>query len=102
MELDRKKNETLENTFTKVTKDFGSIFNALLPGTQAKLSPPEGGTVLVRRRTALLDPFSAKCYRCEHVFHANRSSLLSFFALRRTAWKSAWPSVRCGKRACRS
>jgi structural maintenance of chromosome 2 len=45
-ELDHKKNETLHTTFDKVTKDFGSIFSALLPGTLAKLSPPEGGTVL--------------------------------------------------------
>lgn len=27
-------------------QDFGSIFSTLLPGTQAKLSPPEGQTVL--------------------------------------------------------
>lgn len=45
-ELDQKKNETLENTFKKVTADFGSIFKALLPGAQAKLAPPSGGTVL--------------------------------------------------------
>jgi structural maintenance of chromosome 2 len=45
-ELDHKKNETLQTTYDKVTKDFGSIFSALLPGTSAKLSPPEGGTVL--------------------------------------------------------
>lgn len=46
LELDRKKNETLENTFKKVTTDFGSIFKALLPGAQARLAPPSGGTVL--------------------------------------------------------
>ena len=27
-------------------QDFGSIFSTLLPGTQAKLAPPEGQTVL--------------------------------------------------------
>ena len=27
-------------------QDFGSIYSTLLPGTNAKLSPPEGGTVL--------------------------------------------------------
>ena len=29
-----------------IFKDFGSIFSTLLPGTQAKLSPPEGQKVL--------------------------------------------------------
>jgi structural maintenance of chromosome 2 len=45
-ELDRKKNEALKTTWKKVTKDFGMIFSTLLPGTQAKLEPPEGKTVL--------------------------------------------------------
>ena len=36
-ELDRKKNETLKQTWTKVNKDFGSIFSTLLPHTDAKL-----------------------------------------------------------------
>ena len=27
-------------------QDFGSIFSTLLPGTQAKLTPPEGQTML--------------------------------------------------------
>jgi len=45
-ELDRKKNEVLETTFHKVTKDFGTIFSTLLPGTSAKLQPPEDGTIL--------------------------------------------------------
>ena len=30
----------------QVNRDFGSIFSTLLPGANAKLSPPEGGTVL--------------------------------------------------------
>ncbi len=30
----------------KVNKDFGSIFSTLLPGTKAKLQPPEGMDVL--------------------------------------------------------
>jgi structural maintenance of chromosome 2 len=30
----------------QVTKDFGSIFSTLLPGTKAKLQPPDGQTVL--------------------------------------------------------
>jgi len=45
-ELDEKKNEALNTTWQKVNKDFGSIFSTLLPGTSAKLEPPEGKTVL--------------------------------------------------------
>lgn len=40
--LDAKKKVELERTWKKVNKDFGSIFSTLLPGTQAKLDPPEG------------------------------------------------------------
>jgi structural maintenance of chromosome 2 len=45
-ELDEKKNEAMQKTWEKVNKSFGSIFSELLPGTSAKLEPPEGGTVL--------------------------------------------------------
>ncbi|KAL8582210.1 hypothetical protein ACOMHN_004129 [Nucella lapillus] len=45
-ELDKKKNEALQKAWEQVNKDFGSIFSTLLPGTQAKLAPPEGQTVL--------------------------------------------------------
>ncbi|KAL4574897.1 hypothetical protein LXL04_021737 [Taraxacum kok-saghyz] len=45
-ELDEKKKETLKVTWLKVNTDFGSIFSTLLPGTSAKLEPPEGGTFL--------------------------------------------------------
>ncbi|XP_020113555.1 structural maintenance of chromosomes protein 2-1-like isoform X2 [Ananas comosus] len=45
-ELDEKKKETLKLTWTKVNKDFGSIFSTLLPGTMAKLEPPEGSSFL--------------------------------------------------------
>lgn len=45
-ELDEKKKETLKVTWIKVNSDFGSIFSTLLPGTTAKLEPPEGGTFL--------------------------------------------------------
>ncbi|GJE94134.1 condensin complex subunit SMC2 [Phanerochaete sordida] len=41
-ELDKFKYTALENTWTKVTKDFGEIFAELLPGNTAKLQPPEG------------------------------------------------------------
>ncbi|BAT89215.1 hypothetical protein VIGAN_06011100 [Vigna angularis var. angularis] len=45
-ELDEKKKETLNVTWIKVNKDFGSIFSTLLPGTMAKLEPPEGCSFL--------------------------------------------------------
>ncbi|KAK7100070.1 structural maintenance of chromosomes protein 2-like [Littorina saxatilis] len=45
-ELDKKKNEALKKAWEQVNKDFGSIFSTLLPGTQAKLAPPEGQSVL--------------------------------------------------------
>ena len=32
-----------QTTWVKVNRDFGSIFSMLLPGTQAKLEPPEDG-----------------------------------------------------------
>merc|ERR1711970_1589585 len=41
-ELEVKKQETLEATWQKVNRDFGSIFSSLLPGAHAKLEPPEG------------------------------------------------------------
>lgn len=40
--LDAKKKVELQRTWRKVNKDFGSIFSTLLPGTSAKLEPPEG------------------------------------------------------------
>ncbi|GAB2265441.1 Structural maintenance of chromosomes protein 2-2 [Dionaea muscipula] len=45
-ELDEKKKETLKVAWVKVTNDFGSIFSTLLPGTSAKLEPPEGCSFL--------------------------------------------------------
>ena len=42
-ELDEKKREALQVTWTKVNADFGSIFSTLLTGTSAKLEPPEVG-----------------------------------------------------------
>ena len=44
-ELDIKKAQALQTTWVKVNRDFGSIFSMLLPGTHAKLEPPEGMTV---------------------------------------------------------
>lgn len=41
-ELDVKKAQALKKTWQQVNRDFGSIFSMLLPGTQAKLEPPEG------------------------------------------------------------
>ncbi|XP_055886357.1 structural maintenance of chromosomes protein 2-like [Biomphalaria glabrata] len=45
-ELDKKKKAALIKAWEQVNKDFGSIFSTLLPGTQAKLCPPENQTVL--------------------------------------------------------
>ncbi|XP_035276000.1 structural maintenance of chromosomes protein 2 [Anguilla anguilla] len=45
-ELDQKKNEALNIAWKKVNKDFGSIFSTLLPGSDARLVPPEGRGVL--------------------------------------------------------
>ncbi|EKX44205.1 condensin subunit, structural maintenance of chromosome protein 2, SMC2 [Guillardia theta CCMP2712] len=45
-ELDEKKNQALKTTWTKVNRDFSSIFQTLLPNARAKLEPPEGGSVL--------------------------------------------------------
>eukprot|EP01083_Nonionella_stella_P026491 72962_1 len=45
-ELDQKKNETLQATWEKVNKDFGAIFSSVLPGAKAKLSAPEGKSIL--------------------------------------------------------
>lgn len=44
-ELDRKKLVALEKTWRKVNADFGNIFSDLLPGTSARLEPPEGMSV---------------------------------------------------------
>lgn len=45
-ELDVKKAQALQSTWLKVNKDFGSIFSMLLPGTTAKLEPPENCSVM--------------------------------------------------------
>ena len=45
-ELDVKKTQALQTTWVKVNKDFGSIFSMLLPGTMAKLEPPENCSVM--------------------------------------------------------
>jgi len=45
-ELDEKKREALDKTWRKVDADFGSIFAMLLPGSSAKLEPPEGASFL--------------------------------------------------------
>ncbi|KAI9355084.1 condensin subunit [Zopfochytrium polystomum] len=43
--LDKHKLEALTKTWTTVSKDFGSIFSDLLPGTTAKLCPSDGKDV---------------------------------------------------------
>ncbi|WYZ45258.1 hypothetical protein EsH8_VIII_000574 [Colletotrichum jinshuiense] len=43
--LDDYKKKALQETWEKVNGDFGQIFNELLPGSFAKLDPPEGKTI---------------------------------------------------------
>ena len=43
--LDEYKKEALQKTWTKVNGDFGQIFADLLPGSFAKLDPPEGKAI---------------------------------------------------------
>lgn len=45
VKLDEYKKEALHKTWTKVNGDFGNIFNELLPGSFAKLDPPEGKAI---------------------------------------------------------
>lgn len=42
LSLDKYKKEALHKTWSKVNADFGQIFSELLPGSFAKLDPPEG------------------------------------------------------------
>lgn len=43
--LDEYKKEALYKTWSRVNRDFGQIFNELLPGSSAKLDPPEGKSI---------------------------------------------------------
>lgn len=43
--LDHYKKDALQKTWEKVNGDFGQIFNELLPGSFAKLDPPENKTI---------------------------------------------------------
>ncbi|XP_014555638.1 hypothetical protein COCVIDRAFT_38676 [Bipolaris victoriae FI3] len=45
VKLDEYKKEALHKTWSIVNRDFGQIFNELLPGSFAKLDPPEGKTI---------------------------------------------------------
>lgn len=64
-ELDEKKREALEKTWIKVNAEFGSIFSTLLPGTSAKLEPPEGQSFLAGGHR-IMRPFNAPHGRCLH------------------------------------
>ncbi|KAL6123345.1 hypothetical protein ACLB2K_075867 [Fragaria x ananassa] len=55
-EPDGKKKETLNVTWVKVNKDFGSIFSTLLPGTMGKIEPPEGCSFLDGLERSLMAP----------------------------------------------
>jgi structural maintenance of chromosome 2 len=43
--LDEYKKKALQETWEKVNRDFGQIFGELLPGSFAKLDPPENKTI---------------------------------------------------------
>jgi structural maintenance of chromosome 2 len=43
--LDEYKKKALHETWTEVNRNFGQIFAELLPGSFAKLDPPEGKTI---------------------------------------------------------
>lgn len=45
VKLNEYKKDALHKTWTTVNRDFGAIFNELLPGSFAKLDPPEGKTI---------------------------------------------------------
>lgn len=45
-DLDKKKVDAIMLAWNQVSKDFGSIFGTLLPGSNAKLQAPSGQTVL--------------------------------------------------------
>ena len=60
-ELDEKKNEALKKAYEQVTRDFGSIFSMLLPGTTAKLSPVEGQSILQGLEVKVC---TAYCWSC--------------------------------------
>jgi structural maintenance of chromosome 2 len=45
-QLDDKKRAALEATWRRVDESFGAIFSSLLPGTEARLVPPDGATFL--------------------------------------------------------
>eukprot|EP01130_Rhizamoeba_saxonica_P016492 TRINITY_DN7634_c0_g1_i2.p1 TRINITY_DN7634_c0_g1~~TRINITY_DN7634_c0_g1_i2.p1 ORF type:complete len:1204 (-),score=347.18 TRINITY_DN7634_c0_g1_i2:45-3431(-) len=44
--LDKQKNKAVKRTYKKVSRDFGNIFSTVLPGTEAKLEPPEDQSIL--------------------------------------------------------
>lgn len=46
VKLDAKRDEQVEDTWHKVSVTFSKIFSILLPGTEARLEPPEGCSCL--------------------------------------------------------
>jgi structural maintenance of chromosome 2 len=60
-ELEQKKQETLQKTWAKVNRDFGSIFSTLLPGANAKLEPEEGRSVRYTARHVVISSGLTGC-----------------------------------------
>ena len=98
-ELDEKKREALERTWRKVNADFGSIFAMLLPGTSAKLEPPEGGTFLDGARRLLLPALCSASQRPRHCLLAGKSTWRALLTcpLRMQGWRCAWRLAACGR-----
>jgi hypothetical protein len=95
-ELDVKKNAALQSTWVKVNGDFGNIFSTLLPGTSAKLDPPEGGTVLDGLEVKVSGLFIYAPYIKLPVFSTLPSS--HDHSCGRTLLPYRLPSARCGRR----
>ena len=86
-ELDEKKREALEKTWTKVNKDFGSIFGTLLHGCEAKLEPPEGQSFLAGgrpRHAVLCTPAGALQVLCSQML----DRLLRHYVHRLMHWQA--------------
>jgi len=78
-ELDEKKREALHASWVKVNQDFGSIFTSLLPGTMAKLEPPEGQTFLAGLEVKVCPISGAKAISTRALCHPALHQILERF-----------------------
>lgn len=92
-----KKNAALQSTWVKVNGDFGNIFSTLLPGTSAKLDPPEGGTVLDGLEVKVSGLFiHAYIYTSRILCISHPHCTIAHVG--HTLLPYRWPSARCGRR----